>query len=279
MKNLKIFILFLIIIVVNGFWLKEERVPYFEKDENGALVQKRAMSVIASPPQNLSRILEKYLHQWSVSKEGAFYLFNVSEPKVTGFVPGVMISAKQAVETDMESLNQEARSLQEKIERTNQFYNDVITKINNDFMNIQVSRIKVIKKASKNSFESDEDERDEIARYDKEWIFNFATAALETETILRGYRYLLKRLNHVMKKMICVREGANKYREGYDLFAMVYPETILDGNTPKNIIEWPTEGEAEYCQFVDASESALRNELYNTIMDSKKKMNKILKDP
>ena len=276
MKRFILSLLFPIILFVNGYWLREERVPYIEKNEEGNFVTKYNMSLIAQPPLNLSAIFEKYIHQWKITKEGAFYIFNVTEPKLIGHIPGVVMSAKQAVEIKTNNLQKEAEVIQKKMEKTLDYLDDILIKANTDFLNIQIPRLKYLSESAKNNLDLDEIE---LRNYDREWIFNFAIASKEVETIMSGYRFLLKKLNFVFKKLDCAHEGARLYQEGHDVFAMVYPETMLNENSSKSLNEWSNREEPYLCQFVEASEYSLNYELNNAILNVKNRMNKIIKGP
>lgn len=250
---------------INCYYLSKEKIQ--DLDENGTLSGNWTVSMTAGPPYNLTESLERFLGKWVPSEYGSYYFFQYPSPRVSGYVPGVVLSAKQSMDLNASALFEEAADIQFKIEQILQLYQKVISRTSIELMNIQIPRFQYL------SFVNESGANDTIMdKYDKEWIFGFAVGAIETETIMRGYRQLLKKFTYLLKKLICARQGVIKYQEGHRFFAMVYAETIFEERSAEDLLNWVTYDGYNSCQFVESSRHALKYELFDVIVSTRSRV-------
>ena len=249
--------------------LEEEKVNLVENVDDGLRSENWNQPLSERVPYNLTNSLERFLGRWVKTDQGSFYFFKYPDPRVTGYIPGVVMSARQAVETDVNALFEEAYKIQAKIEEILAFYHKMITKTSLELMNAQLPRFDYLKKVERNETELDEIKLDV---YDKDWIFGFAVGAIETETIMRGYKQLLKKINYILKKIICARRGQEMFKEGHVYFIMVFAETLLEEKSASELIYHAQNGDYAQCQFVEASKRALKYEFYDVIVSTRSKV-------
>jgi hypothetical protein len=271
----KLIIYLIIIYPVNSYWLTEADLKESEVNDTAILSEEdeRPNFLAAEPPYNLTRDLERYLGRWAITPEGSFYFFRHPEPRVVGHVPGVVLSAKQILSADLPAMFEEAMVMQEKIKKLLAKYAEIIIRVTMDAVNVQLPRYDYLISVYKNETKLDETKLDD---YDQDWIFSFAVGAIEAETVMSAYRSQLRKFNYMIKKLICVKDGLLKIRDGYDQFVMVFVETPLFEGSSDNMIEWSLNEGYGACQFVEASHSFIKYRFFNVVLDTKSKVAAIL---
>ena len=260
---------FLLLTTTDCSFVKKINITRFEDEsELSFLSAKTITTKTVLSPFNLTLTLEKYLGKWTTEGENSYFYFKPPEPILRGSIPGVVMSDVQANKTDLNKLFDEAEEIQTKAKDMILFYRDTVLNISKTMLEIQRPRFDFLQRSDLNESEYN---KTILNDFDVDLINVIAQGALEVEVIVNGYRFLMRKLNYYIKKIVCAREGERLFTEGYRNFIMIYAETILTDASAKNLLSWAINDGYGSCQFVGFTNN-FQNDIYETLTRVKTKV-------
>ncbi len=262
-----------------GTWVRPISVKARVTDANStdeAEGLKRVILKTVLPPYNMTTNLEKYLGKWVTTDVGSLYYFKQPDPSVRGLTPGVILTVNQMSYGAITLLFDEAEKLQVKIEEMLLLLQKVIYATNESSIETQTKRFKYLEGVDLNQIEFEESF---LNFHDEKWIFDFSLGALRVETVMRGYRHLLRRLNYILKKLVCMREGLRHREAGHTSFLMMAMETALYDRSAKEMIEVAKNESYDACQFVEAkNDNNIKFNFIDVVTETQDEVDLIMKD-